>query len=135
MLRAVNQGPSIVACSTCRFSPDSRDDADGQRGGQRLYEILMQVKASDPRYAGISVQKMACLFACQDYCTAHIRDKDKISYILGRLSPDEEAARALLDYAVLHAASRDGRVPYSHWPEGVKGHFITRMPPAGFVEE
>lgn len=135
MLKPVESGPSIVACSTCRFSADASDDGDGKRGGQRLFENLERVKASDPQYRGISVQKMACLFACQDFCTVHIRADDKIGYVLGRFTPDEDAARALLDYAVRHAASTDGRVAFSQWPQGVKGHFITRTPPPGFVEE
>ena len=52
-----------------------------------------------------------------------------------RFAADEEAARAILDYALLYAGSEEGQVPYRAWPEGVKGHFITRTPPAGFVVE
>ncbi|MDR7157252.1 putative metal-binding protein, partial [Sphingobium xenophagum] len=40
---------------------------------------------------------------------------------------------AILDYAVGYAQSEDGQVPYAQWPDGVKGHFITRAPPVGFV--
>src|SRR3546814_17266842 len=61
---------------------------------------------------------MACLFACQDHITVHLRAPDKIGYVLGRFDGDEDSARAILDYAVLHAASEDGRVAYSLWPEG-----------------
>ena len=43
------------------------------------------------------------------------------------------AAIGFLGYAVAHAASADGDVPYGQWPEGVKNHFITRTPPDGFV--
>ncbi len=38
-------------------------------------------------------------------------------------------AQAIVDYARLHAASDSGQVPYRQWPEGVKGHFVTRHPP------
>ncbi|WP_242096611.1 MULTISPECIES: DUF1636 domain-containing protein [unclassified Sphingomonas] len=129
MLIPVEDGPAIVACSTCR----SGDDATGPRGGTRLVAALRAVKASDPAYAGVAVQAMPCLFACQDSCTVHLRAPGKIGYVLGRFTPDEAAARAILDHAVLHAASDDGQVPYKSWPEGVKGHFLTRTPPAGFV--
>jgi predicted metal-binding protein len=94
---------------------------------------MKRLKAAEPRYAGIAVQEMACLFACQDHVTVHLRAPDKIGYILGRFGGDEDSARAILDYAVLHAASEHGRVAYALWPEGVKGHFITRIPPPGFV--
>ncbi|MGH1559316.1 DUF1636 family protein [Caulobacter segnis] len=54
-----------------------------------------------------------------------------MGYVLGRFEPTIEAARAILDYAVAYAASAEGVVPYRQWPEGVKGHFIVRVPPAG----
>lgn len=105
------------------------------RGGARLAAALRAVQASDPRYAGVAVQDMPCLFACQDFCTVHLRAPGKVSYVLGRFTPDEAAARAILDYAVHYAASDHGRVPFAQWPQGVKGHFITRSPPEGFVAE
>ncbi|KTE39269.1 MULTISPECIES: DUF1636 domain-containing protein [unclassified Sphingopyxis] len=135
MLTPVDPGPAVVACSTCRHDRLSRTDAAGVAGGARLVEALDRVKASNPRYAGIAVQAMPCLFACQDHCTVHLRAPDKVGYVLGRFAPDEEAARAILDYAVHYAASEHGRVAYALWPEGVKGHFITRTPPAGFIAE
>ena len=135
MLNPVDSGPAVVACNTCRFSGGAREDAQGQRGGARLAEALRAVKASDARYAGIAVQEMACLFACAEFCTVHLRAPGKVSYVLGRFSPDEDAARAILDYAAHYAVSDHGRVPFRDWPEGVKGHFITRSPPEGFVAE
>lgn len=135
MLRIAEPGPAVVACNTCRHSADSRDDEQGVRGGARLVAMLRGVQASDDRYAAIAVQEMPCLFACKDFCTIHLRAPGKVSYILGRFTPDEDAARAILDYAVHYAASEHGRVPFSDWPQGVKGHFITRSPPEGFIAE
>lgn len=135
MLTRVDPGPAVVVCNTCRHSREAQVDAEGVRGGARLVEALKQIQAKNPRYAGIAVQEMPCLFACQDFCTIHLRAPDKVGYVLGRFGGDAESARAILDYAVLHAASEHGRVPFSLWPEGVKGHFITRTPPPGFVAE
>ncbi len=135
MLRAVATGAAVVACNTCRLSADAREGADGRRGGARLAAALRGVKAGDAAYAGIDVQEMPCLFACKDFCTVHLRAPDKIGYVLGRFEPTEDAARAILDYARAYAASAWGQVPFRDWPEGVKGHFIIRTPPAGFVVE
>jgi len=135
MLTAVADGPAVVACNTCRFSADARDDAAGVRGGARLVEALHAAKAADPRFAGIAVQDMPCLFACAEFCTVHLRAPGKIGYVLGRFTPDADAATAILDYAVAYAESDHGRVPFKQWPQGVKGHFITRTPPAGYVAE
>lgn len=133
MLKSVTTGPAIVACNTCRLSADARENADGMRGGARLAQALHTVKASDARYEGVAVQEMPCLFACSDFCTIHLRAPGKISYVMGRFTPDEEAARAILDYAVHYAESEHGQVPFSQWPQGVKGHFITRSPPIDYV--
>lgn len=133
MLRRVNDGPAVIACNTCRYAHDAREDGAGQRGGVRMTAALRAVKASDARYDAIDVQEMPCLFACGDFCTVHLRAPDKVGYVMGRFTPDEDAARAILDYAVHYAESDHGRVPFALWPQGVKGHFITRTPPAGFV--
>jgi predicted metal-binding protein len=135
VLNAAPDGPAVVACNTCRLSADVREDQDGLRGGARLVAALRNVQQSDPRYADITVQEMPCLFACSDHCTVHIRAPGKVGYVLGRFTPDVEAATAILDYAVHHAASDEGRVPFRDWPQGVKGHFIVRVPPPGYVAE
>lgn len=133
MLRAVDAGASVVVCSTCRLTPDQREDAQGRRGGALLAEAMRQVQAGDAAYAGVAVQEMPCLFACQRHCTVQVRGPGKVGYVLGDFTPDEAAARAILDYAVRHAASEEGVVRYADWPQGVKGHFIVRTPPEGFV--
>jgi len=135
MLKQVEDGPAIVACNTCRHSADQREDDTGMRGGAQMVAALRSVQGSDARYAGVAVQEMPCLFACTDFCTVHLRAPGKVGYVLGRFAPDEEAATAILDYAVHYAASEHGRVPFKQWPQGVKGHFITRTPPAGYVAE
>ena len=135
MLTPVEDGPAIVACNTCRHSADAREDETGSRGGARMVAALRLVQESDARYAGIAVQEMPCLFACAEFCTVHLRAPGKVGYVLGRFAADEEAATAIRDYAVHYAASENGRVPFKQWPQGVKGHFITRTPPPGFVAE
>ncbi len=135
MLIPVDDGPAVVACNSCRHSNEARSDDDGTTGGATLIAALRRLKASDPAYAAIAVQEMPCLFACDRFCVVHLRAPGRIGYVMGGFSPDEAAARAILDYAALHAQSDAGQVAYRDWPEGVKGHFITRMPPPGFVVE
>jgi len=45
-----------------------------------------------------------------------------VRYVLGRLSPDEEAAIAILDYALHYAESEQGRVPLARGREGAFHH-------------
>jgi len=133
MLEPVAPGPSVVVCNTCKLSADVREDDQGRRGGALLEEAMRAVQAADPKLQGVAIQAMPCLFACTRSCTVHIRAPGKVGYVLGDFVPGEDAARAILEYAAAHAASEEGRVPFREWPQGVKGHFITRTPPEGFV--
>ncbi|KQV56865.1 MULTISPECIES: DUF1636 domain-containing protein [unclassified Caulobacter] len=127
LLREADDGPAVVVCNTCRVSADEREDADGVRGGALLAAALREIAEG----TGVAIQEMPCLFNCAQHCSIHLRAPGKIGYVLGRFEPTAEAARAILDYAVAYAASDEGVVPYRQWPEGVKGHFIVRAPPAG----
>jgi predicted metal-binding protein len=133
MLRPSDSGAAVVVCSTCRVSAAAREDAGGRRGGALLAQALRTVQAEEPDLAGVAVQEMPCLFACQRHCVVHIRAAGKVGYVLGDFSPDRAAAQAILAYAARHAASEEGVVRYADWPEGVKGHFIVRTPPEGYL--
>ncbi|MEH6758435.1 MAG: DUF1636 domain-containing protein [Parasphingorhabdus sp.] len=133
MLHPADRGPAVVVCNTCRLSAESREDENGKRGGQLLAAALRELSQNEPEFSGVAVQEMACLFACSRHCAVHIRAPDKLGYVLGGFAPDEKAARAILEYASHHAKSAEGQVRYADWPEGVKGHFITRTPPEGYV--
>ena len=133
MLHAVARGPAVVVCSTCRFSKEQCEDESGNRGGQLLAAALHELREKEPQFSAIAVQEMPCLFACSRHCVVHIRAPEKLGYVLGDFAPDALAARAILEYACHHADSAEGQVRYADWPEGVKGHFITRTPPEGYV--
>jgi len=127
ILRDADDGTAVVVCNTCRVSEEDRETPDGVRGGALLAAALREA-ATGTR---VAIQEMACLFNCAQHCSIHLRAPGKIGYVLGRFEPTPEAARAIVDYAVAYAASDEGVVPYRQWPEGVKGHFIVRVPPAG----
>lgn len=125
---AVPARPEVVVCSTCRFAPELREDADGVTGGQRLFETLTEAARHDPRFADVTLSKVECLWSCTEHCNVHLRMPGKVSYVAGRFTPDADAARAILEFAVAYGASEAGAVPYRQWPQGMKGHFITRSP-------
>lgn len=133
MLRPVGTGAAVVVCSTCRVSRETREDDLGRPGGAILAEALRAVQAEEPDLAGVAVQDMPCLFACKRHCAVHVRAPGKVGYVLGDFVPGRDAAHAILTYAARHAASEEGVVRYAEWPDGVKGHFIVRTPPEGFV--
>ena len=133
LLHPAAEGPSLVVCSTCRFSAEEREDTNGQRGGAMLADALRAGMEGDERLADLTIEEMPCLFNCSQYCSIHLRAPAKIGYVLGRFEPTAEAAQAILDYAAAYLESAEGVVPFRSWPAGVKGHFIVRTPPPGLI--
>ena len=115
--------PCLTVCATCRFSAEERENAAGARGGALLLAALR-----DAAPAGVDVVETECLWACTLHCTVHLSAPGKTGYLLGRFTPTADSASALLTYVAAYADSADGTVPYRQWPEGVKGHFIARLP-------
>jgi predicted metal-binding protein len=129
MLRSLPATASLVVCSTCRFSREARADANGRAGGELFANALQQHACRDR----VEIQSMPCLFACSSHCTVFMRSDRRLGYILGRFLPSSAQALALLDYVAHYLNTTDGVVPYAKWPEGVKGHFLVRVPPEGHV--
>ena len=133
MLIDSEPGAALVVCTTCRLAEDRREDAEGRPGGDLLLEALRDALVGHPARGALALEPMPCLFACTSHCTVHIRAPGKMGYLLGRFSPTEKDAIALLDYAAAHLRSLDGVVRFAEWPERIKGHFIARLPPEGRI--
>ena len=127
----VAPGVDVIACSTCHRRGDRRDAVDGPAGARLL--AALRAAQADQAVATVAVHAMPCLFACAEACTVHLRAPGKVGYVLGRFTPDAAAAQAILGFAASYAASETGEVAFAAWPEGVKGHFLTRTPPEGFL--
>lgn len=120
----------VVVCSTCRFSSEEPVDAAGLSGGRRLLDVVTAVVEAEGA-GDLRVEAQACLWACSSYGAVYLVEHGKPAYLAGRFSPTLEAARAVVAFARLYAASPDGAVAYRDWPEGIKGHFIARLPAEG----
>ena len=113
----------ITICDTCKRDGWSAADS-GHTDGAALAEMI----EAQPR-PEVRTRRVSCLMGCTHGCNVAIQSAGKIAYTLGNFAADAGAAAAIADYAALHAASDTGQVPYRQWPQGVKGHFITRHPP------
>lgn len=135
MLKKIEAGPSLVVCTTCRFSKDYRNGAEGQPGGVLLLEALRAALKTHSCNGILKIEVMACLFACSDHCAVHLRSEGKVGYVLGRFLPIARDANAILDYVAHYIDCPEGVVPYERCPLNVRSHFIVRIPPSGFIWE
>ena len=117
---------TLYICETCRFEPAAREH-EGRTGGEIfLAELTRQLQEAP--LDGLQLATTRCLMACSRHCTVHLRAPGKINYVIGDFAPDRAAAATLLDYVGKYQQSETGQVPYNTWPEGIKGHFVARMP-------
>lgn len=125
---------SITICETCRYEPTSKEGPDGRRGGAMLAEevrdYLTEVGRDD-----VSVRTQRCMWACKRNCTVLFQESENYSYLAGDFRPETHAASDIVAYFDRLAENTNGDVPFEQWPEGVKGHFIARMPPADWTIE
>jgi predicted metal-binding protein len=113
----------ITICDTCKRDENSAS-ADRTPDGEKLAALIEQI-APDP----MKTRRHSCLMGCDRACNITIQAAGKISYSLGNFGPTAAAARAIVDYALLHQNSALGQVPYREWPQDIKGHFVSRHPP------
>ena len=119
----------LTVCTSCKFTDGLAFDAQGRTGGGLLAEAL-EIGARS-RNDGPRIVRHECLWACTKSCTVLIESPRRTGYLAGRLAPDAASAQALLDWSESYGQTTDGQVPYAQWPQGMKGHFIARIPVGG----
>lgn len=119
---------TIFVCDTCAFAPGQKTGPDNETGGEILAKL---VEAQASGNGQVEVRRQSCLMGCDRHCNTAIAADGKLTYVLGMFKPSEASAEAIVEYATLHAASETGRVPFKQWPQGVKGHFVARIPALG----
>ena len=115
----------ITICDTCKredWEARGADKTDGET-------LAAQIEAQAVDATTIRTRRHSCLMGCGKGCNVAIQAPGKLAYTLGGFTPDAEAAAAVVAFAEGHAASATGQVPFRQWPQGVKGHFVTRHPP------
>jgi predicted metal-binding protein len=115
----------ITTCDTCKR--DGWDTGDmTQTDGESLATLI---EAAATGLSGVKARRVSCLMGCKKACNVAIQGHGKLNYTLGEFEPTAEAASSIVAYAMAHATSDTGRVPFREWPQAIKGHFVTRHPP------
>jgi predicted metal-binding protein len=115
----------ITVCDTCKRE-GWQEGAMTRTDGETLATLVEAAAQGKP---SVATRRVSCLMGCKKGCNVAIQGAGKLAYTLGDFEPSEEAAQGIVDYAIFHAASATGQVPYREWPQAIKGHFVTRHPP------
>lgn len=119
----------VTVCTSCKFAPTAACDGTGRTGGELLAAAL-EAAAGSPNDA-MRIVRHECLWACRQSCAVLIQEAGKTGYLAGRFEAGAAAAEAIAGWARAYARSAQGAVPYAQWPEGIKGHFLARIPARG----
>ena len=114
----------ITICDTCK-----REDWDPVLQPKTDGEVLAQLIEERAPISKIKTRRISCIMGCVRACNVTIQGPNKINYILGMFEPTANSAQAIVEYAELHKKSISGQVPYREWPQGIKGHFTSRVAP------
>ena len=114
----------ITICDTCK-----RDNWESETHSRPHGEDMAELVEKHAKGRDVKTRRVSCLMGCKQGCNVAIQARGKLAYTLGNFIPDDAAAKAIIEYAEKHAQSDTGQVPFRDWPQGVKGHFITRHPP------
>jgi predicted metal-binding protein len=120
---------AVTVCTTCKYAAGTAFDAQGRTGGEVLAAALEA--AAGNQTAAPRIIRHECLWACRDSCAVLIQSAGKTGYLAGGFEAGTAAAEAILDWSAAYAERSDGVVPYAQWPDGMKGHFIARIPAGG----
>jgi predicted metal-binding protein len=115
----------ITICDTCKRDGWETGDM-AQTDGERISDMI---ETAATGLSEVKTRRVSCLMGCKKACNITIQAQGKLNYTLGEFEPTTDAASGIVAYAIAHAQSETGRVPYRDWPEAIKGHFVTRHPP------
>ncbi len=114
----------ITVCDTCKAETSLTPDAVEKDGAKLASLVEAAAEGNDM----VEVRRHSCLMGCNHGCNVALQAEDKLTYVMGRFEPIEEAALGIVEYATLHGESTSGQVPFKQWPAAVKGHFVSRIP-------
>ncbi len=114
----------ITVCDTCK-THTSLEQSTPEKDGAQLAALIEAAAEGNEK---VIVRRHSCLMGCQQGCNIALQADDKLTYVMGRFEPNEDAANGIVEYATLHSESASGQVPFKQWPQAVKGHFVSRIP-------
>jgi predicted metal-binding protein len=118
----------LIICTTCRPADNPREQ---RAAGDILLEAVLteQALGAQPDWAVVRVRGVACTAGCARACTVALQAPGKHSYQFGDLAPAPDAARQLLDCAVLHHHTADGNLARDARPPLLRKGILCRLPP------
>ena len=80
----------------------------------------------------MNIKPVKCLAGCSSGCTLSLTNKNKWTYVIGNLTPDQDEADILSGFT-LYKKTRDGKIRFSERPVAFKKQSLARVPPENYM--
>lgn len=117
---------TLFVCVLCR--PPKSSAIDASQGGQSLFEHLSQELSTCGWHDAIDLHPVRCMGACSRSCVVAFSAPNKLTFILGELSPTDSVPE-LLQFSGQYVTHPEGKVPYKDRPNAVKEGIHAVLPP------
>ena len=112
----------LYVCITCK----KNGEAVEPRPGKILYDNLKRLNSK------MNIKPVRCLAGCSNGCTLSLTNKNKWTYVIGNLTPDQDEADILSGFT-LYEKTRDGKIRFSERPAAFKKQSLARVPPENYM--
>ncbi|HIK14029.1 MAG TPA: DUF1636 domain-containing protein [Leptolyngbyaceae cyanobacterium M33_DOE_097] len=121
----------LFVCQSCRATHTETSDSPAE--GAMLLKQLQELHPEWSGKAELEIQSVGCLWTCDHPCAIALSSPEKSTYMLAKVPVTEgsikDTAEAVLCLSQLYLDSRDGTIPWKHFPEVLQTDIIARIPP------
>lgn len=119
----------LHVCTSCRKAGEPRHPFYQRSGYKLMQELKDKLQASE--LAGtVELRAAECLSVCPRPCGIALSSPDAWTYLFGDQQPDA-SAEEILDCLAVYVSKKDGFMPRSERPDGLRGSILGRVPPLG----
>jgi len=116
---------TLFVCVLCQAKKDSLNELNS---GQSLFENLSRELATCEWHEAIDLYPVRCMGACDRSCMVAFAAPNKLTFIVGELSPTDSVSD-LLQFSGQYVKHCEGKVPYKERPNAVKKGIHAVLPP------
>ena len=115
----------LFVCKSCNAKSD-QDHTSETPDGTKLLDQLQTFHQTWPHQADLEIREVSCLWTCSSPCAVAFSAPDKATYLFTQVPATE--SEALLQFGEYYLASKNGDIPWKHFPEALRTVSIAKIP-------
>jgi predicted metal-binding protein len=117
--------PTLFICTSCNTKSD-QSQPSASPDGTKLLNQLQTLHQTWAHRAELEIREVGCLWTCSRPCSVAFSSANKATYLFTKVPSIE--AEALLQFGQLYLTSKDGNIPWKHFPEVLQSAEVAKIP-------